>query len=185
LILKTSRLVLRQWRAEDRTVFAALNADPEVTWDMGGPLTRVQSDAKFDRYVSAFERHGFGRWAIEDPDGLVAGYAGIMPSPPDHPLGPHVEIGWRLARAAWGLGYASEAARAALDDAFGRGGRAEVFAYTASDNVRSQAVMARLGLRRMAALDFSGTHDGAPWRGMVWVAAASDRSLTRREAAIR
>lgn len=96
-----------------------------------------------------------------------------MPSPSDHPLGPHVEIGWRLVRWAWGNGYATEAAAATLKDAFDRAGLVEVLAYTAPDNVRSQAVMARLRLRRDPARDFTADYNGLRgWRGLVWVAVA-------------
>lgn len=147
---------------------------------MGGPLEKAESDAKFDRYVDTFTRHGFSRWAIEDQQGRFAGYAGIMPSPPDHALGHHVEIGWRLARSFWGNGYATEAAKAVLHDAFTRVGVAEVLAYTSSDNERSQAVMNRLGLRRAPTCDFSMAYNGRMWRGLVWVAAAADGSLTSR-----
>ena len=122
MVLRTPRLTLRSWQDTDKAAFAALNADPEVTWDLGGPLDRRQSDAKLDRYVAAFERHGFCRWAIEDSRGEFVGYAGVMPSEPDHPLGPHAEIGWRLVRSAWGQGYATEAALASLLDAFARNG---------------------------------------------------------------
>jgi RimJ/RimL family protein N-acetyltransferase len=169
-MLRTLRLTLRPWRESDRAAFAALNADPEVSWDLGGPLDRSQSDAKFDRYVATFERHGFCRLALHDPQELFLGYAGVMPSPPDHPLGPHADIGWRLVRSAWGQGYATEAAAAALLDAFTRIGLGEVLAYTSPDNARSQAVMRRLGLQRDPARDFSRMYNGSPWHGLVWVA---------------
>ena len=97
---------------------------------------------------------------------ILLGYAGLTPEPDHHPLGPHVQIGWRFARRAWGRGYATEAASAALEDAFRRAGLSEVLSYTAADNLRSQAVMARLGLRRDKSRDF--TLNG--WRGMVWLA---------------
>lgn len=168
--LRTARLTLRPWRETDRPAFAALNADPDVARDLGGPLARGDSDAKLARYLRTWETHGHGRWAVEDPDGRFVGYAGVQPSAAAHPLGPHAEVGWRLARHAWGRGYAAEAARAALDDFFARSASAEVLAYTAADNVRSQAVMARLGLRRDPARDFDIFHGGRPWHGLVWVA---------------
>jgi len=169
-MLRTARLTLRRWRETDRDAFAALNADPEVARDLGGPLDQAQSDAKLGRYVATFERHGFCRWAVEDSQQLFLGYAGVMPRPSDHPLGPHVDIGWRLARSAWGRGYATEAAAMALLDAFTRIGLDEVLAYTSPDNARSQAVMRRLGLQRASARDFFHMHDGKPWQGLVWVA---------------
>jgi len=170
LTLETDRLILRSWRPDDRDAFAALNADAEVMHDLGRPLSRAGSDAKLDRYRTTFEQHGFSRLAIEDKHGTFLGYAGVMPAALDHPLAPHVEIGWRLVRSAWGKGYATEAARAALDDAFARVGIDEVLAYTAIDNLRSQAVMERLGLRREPLLDFDVVKDDVPWHGLVWVA---------------
>jgi RimJ/RimL family protein N-acetyltransferase len=170
MMIETPRIRLRRWQDRDRDAFAALHADPEVMADYGGPLDRPQSDAKLDRYVAAFDRCGFSRWAIETPDGGFLGYAGIMPSRPEHPLGPHVEIGWRLLRAAWGRGYATEAATAALRDGFARCALAEVLAYTAPDNLRSQAVMARLRLRRDPSRDFSVPDGRRTWHGLVWVA---------------
>ncbi len=123
-----------------------------------------------DRYVAAFEQHGFTRWAVEDLNGDLLGYAGMMAQPSDHPLGAHVDIGWRLVRSAWGCGYATEAASAALTDAFERCGLTEVLAYTAPDNLRSQAVMRRLSLRRDLSRDFTVLDGGMPWRGLVWSA---------------
>jgi RimJ/RimL family protein N-acetyltransferase len=171
MMIDTPRTRLRRWREADRAAFAALHAHAEVMLDQGGPISRAASDAKFDRYVAAFNRHGFCRWAVEDRDEEFLGYAGIMPSHTDHPLGPHFDIGWRLMRSAWGQGYATEAAGAALHDAFVRVGLKEIVAYTAPDNVRSQAVMVRLRLQRDPSRDFTADYDGiGAWRGLVWVA---------------
>jgi len=148
-----------------------MHADPEVMHDYGGPISRVESDAKLDRYVAAYRSHGFCRWAIENQEGDFLGYCGVMPSRPDHPLGSHAEIGWRLVRPAWGHGYATEAAHAALKDFFTRIGLTEVLAYTAPDNLRSQAVMGRLGLQRDPGRDFTANYFGVKsWQGLVWVA---------------
>ena len=170
ITIDTTRTRLRPWRDSDRDAFAALHAHPEVMSDAGGPLDRRQSDAKLDRYVAAFEQRGFTRWAIESLAGDFLGYAGAMPSRPGHPLGPHTDIGWRLVRSAWGSGYATEAAKAALHDAFTRCGLTEVLAYTAPDNHRSRAVMARLHLRRDPLRDFTESEGPRLWRGLVWVA---------------
>jgi RimJ/RimL family protein N-acetyltransferase len=171
MVIGTPRLHLRCWRETDREAFAAMNADPEVMQDLGGPLSRAASDAKLDRFAATFDRHGFGRWVIESHNGQFLGYAGIMPSREHHPLGPHFEIGWRLVRNAWGLGYATEAARAALHDAFARVGLQEVIAYAAPDNLRSRAVMRRIGLERDPSRDFTENDERVGvWRGLVWLA---------------
>jgi RimJ/RimL family protein N-acetyltransferase len=163
-------LTLRAWQSCDKDFFAAMSTDPEVMADLGGPYDRAQSDAKFEKYLSAYERLGFSRWVLEDSENRFVGYTGIMPSPPDHPLGSHVEVGWRLVRSEWGKGYATEAASAALDDGFKRHGFSEVLSYTSADNKRSQAVMTRLGLDRDESLDFSYKYATVIWHGLVWKA---------------
>jgi RimJ/RimL family protein N-acetyltransferase len=176
VVIRSDRLKLRTWRDSDREAFAALNADPEVTQDLGGPLDRAQSDTKFDRYVAAFENHGFCRWALEDLSGQFLGYSGVMPSRPGHPLGPHADIGWRLVHSAWGRGYATEAAKAALRDAFERVHLKQVLAYTSVDNLRSQAVIKRLSMQRAATLDYSEPLGTGLWRGLVWIALPEDEA---------
>jgi RimJ/RimL family protein N-acetyltransferase len=124
--IETLRTRLRPWRRTDADALAAMHADPEVMHDYGGPISRTDSDTKLDRYAATYDQHGFCRWAVETHEGGFLGYAGVMPSRPVHPLGLHFEIGWRLVRHAWGHGYATEAARAALSDAFTRVGLTEV-----------------------------------------------------------
>ena len=167
----TVRTRLRPWRESDRPAFAALMADPEVMADLGGPIDRAAADAKLDRYIATHRDQGIGRLAVEIRDGTFLGYCGVMPLTAGHPLAPGFEIGWRLARTAWGQGYATEAATAALADAFSRPDIAEVVAFTAADNSRSQAVMARLVMRRAPERDFTARYDGVTdWHGLVWVA---------------
>ena len=170
MLIRSERLTLRNWREPDRIRFAALNAVAEISPDLGGSLSRAESDAKFDRYMAAFEQYGLCRWALEDGDGQFLGYTGIMPSRTGHPLGPHFDIGWRLMRAAWGKGYATEAAHAALRDAFQRLGLKEILTYTSADNARSLAVIARLNLQRATELDYSEPLRTGQWHGMVWKA---------------
>lgn len=157
--LRTARLRLRRWRASDQAPFAALNADAEVMAYYPAPLDRAGSDAAADRIAAHWARHGFGLWAVEVPGvAEFAGYVGLAVPGVALPFAsaqePPVEIGWRLARAYWGRGYATEGARAALGDAFGRLGLAEVVSFTPAGNARSRAVMERLGMRRAPGEDF-------------------------------
>ena len=169
--IETERLRLRAWEQADRDHFAALNADPIVMKDLGGPLGRGASDAKLDRYLKAWESNDYGRWLVETINGRFLGYCGVMLVRENHPIGLHDEIGWRLIRKAWGHGYATEAARAALIDVFRRVKLMEVLAYTDADNLRSQAVMRRLELRRDASRDFAIYSDrSGRWQGLVWTA---------------
>ena len=153
--LRTTRLLLRVWRDSDREPFAALNADRAVMEHFPACLTRVESDALVDRITAHFGAHGFGLWAVEVPgETSFAGFVGLSVPAFEAHFTPCVEVGWRLARAAWGRGYATEAATAVLDFAFARLGLAEVVSFTAVGNRRSRAVMERIGMRRSAADDF-------------------------------
>lgn len=175
--IRTKRLVLRPWRLLDSDAFFQMNADAEVMADLGGPLSRPASDQKLDRFQRTFEIEGITRWVVTDGRHRFLGYCGIVVQHDDHPLGRHYDIGWRLIRSAWGHGYATEAASAALADAFDRLGCDQVLAYTAADNFRSQAVMVRLGLERRPTLDFVHYYEGyGAWTGLVWASCGSDAS---------
>jgi len=167
----TDRLKLCSWRESHRDAFAKMNSDPVVMWDFGYVLDRKSSDKKFDRYAEAFRENGYTRWALEDKLGNFLGYTGVLHSGTDHPIGKHDDIGWRLVRSAWGNGYATEAAKAALEDVFIRIRLNEVLSYTAPDNLPSQAVMKRLGLTRCPERDYTAKFETVgEWSGLMWVA---------------
>ena len=151
----TERLLLRRWVAADREPFAQLNADPEVMRQFPAPLDRATSDAFLDRIEGSFDALGYGLWAVElRATSTFVGFTGLARQTFEAPFNPSVEVGWRLARTAWGHGYATEGARAALSFAFEKLELDEVVSITTSGNVRSQAVMRRLGMHRDPQDDF-------------------------------
>jgi RimJ/RimL family protein N-acetyltransferase len=153
--LRTERLLLRRWRDEDRHPFASLNADPRVMEHMPGLLTRAESDAAAARIEEHFAAHGFGLWAVEIPGvAPFAGFVGLSVPRFQAAFTPCVEVGWRLAAAHWGQGYATEGARAALAAAFGELGLEEVVSFTVPGNVASRRVMEKLGMARDPGEDF-------------------------------
>jgi RimJ/RimL family protein N-acetyltransferase len=153
--LQTARLILRQWQSSDLAPFAAMNGDPEVMEFMPKRLDRAESDAFAARLRNRIEAEGWGFWAIEVPGvAPFIGFTGLsVPGFTAH-FTPCVEVGWRLARAHWGQGYATEAARSAVSYGFDALGLRELVAFTVPANLRSQAVMARLGMRHDVADDF-------------------------------
>lgn len=153
--LTTERLVLRPWRDSDLASFAALNADPVVMEHFPAPLTRAESDAVAGRMRRSLAERGYGWWAAEAPG--VAPFVGVIAlAVPNFeaPFMPAVEVGWRLATAFWGRGYATEGAREALRFGFEDLNLEEIVSLTATTNTRSQAVMQRLGMRHDPADDF-------------------------------
>jgi RimJ/RimL family protein N-acetyltransferase len=157
--LHTKRLLLRRWTEADRVPFASINADPEVMRYRFAPLSRQESDDLIDEIETCFDKNGFGLWAVERrQDGRLLGFAGLAVSDFDAPFCPAIDIGWTLERAAWGQGYATEAATASLSFAFSELQLSEVMAHTTSLNEPSRAVMRRLGMTHNPADDFDG-----PW----------------------
>ncbi len=152
-MIRTERLVLRQWNDDDREPFALLNADPAVMEFFPSTLDRSQSDAFVDRASGQLAERGWGLWAVESADGFI-GFTGLAVPRFEAAFTPCVEIGWRLAHSAWGQGFANEAARAVIAHAFDDLGLDELVSFTAVGNVRSRGVMERLGMTRDARDDF-------------------------------
>lgn len=163
----TDRLVMRNWRAADTDPYADLNADPVVMEHFPSTLTRPQSGEILDRIAEHWRVRGYGLWAVEvAATGRFIGFVGLSSPTWEMSFTPCVEVGWRLARHAWGHGYASEAARVAIDWGFAHVElpRDEIVSFTTVDNVRSRRVMDKVGLTRNPADDFD--HPMLPeWAG--------------------
>lgn len=171
--LRTPRLLLRPWRDDDLPSLTALNADPRVMEYFPAPLTPAESSAMLERLRAHFDRHGFGMWAVEEQapagaSGLV-GLVGLAVCNFEAHFTPCVEVGWRLLPESWGRGYATEAAAAALDFGFVTLSLSEIVAFTAVRNLRSRAVMERLGMSRSPEDDFDHPKvpEGHPLRRLV------------------
>jgi len=151
----TPRLRLRAWRETDLAPFATMNADPRVMEHFPAPLDPAASDALAGRIRDHHARHGFGGCVVETREGAeFVGTVGLTHIRFDTPFTPAVEIGWRLAHAHWGKGYAAEAARAALAIGFDQLQLDQIYSFTVPANVRSWRLMERMGMTRSPADDF-------------------------------
>jgi len=158
---ETPRLLLRQWRAADREPFAALNADPIAMAHFPAPMTREESDAMADRFERLIAERKWGAWACEiSATGEFVGCVGLHIPRDDLPISPCVEILWRLARANWRQGFATEAARGALRIGFEFVRLPEIVAFTVPSNTRSRAVMERLGMQMGVTFEHPGVPHG-------------------------
>ncbi|MES2626454.1 MAG: GNAT family N-acetyltransferase, partial [Pseudomonadota bacterium] len=148
MILETSRLLLRQWRDTDAEPFAQLNADSAVMEFFPATLSAAESNLHMQRLRDAITERGWGLWAVElKTTNEFMGFTGLnIPFFSELPFYPCTEIGWRLAKKFWGNGYATEAAKASLEFAFAKLELDEVVAFTPVLNLRSAAVMQRLGM---------------------------------------
>ena len=162
----TARLRLRQWRESDREPFAALNADPAVMEFFLSPLSRESSDASIDAWQSQLASRGWSNWALElKASGELLGFTGLSVPRRVLPFSFCVEVGWRLVRKHWGQGYATEAACAALEVGFVRLDLPEIVSFTMAGNVRSRAVMERIGMRDARQdFEYPGFPEGHPLR---------------------
>ncbi|HEV8392493.1 MAG TPA: GNAT family N-acetyltransferase [Dongiaceae bacterium] len=169
-ILRTPRLILRGWRDEDSEPFAAMFNDPAVMEFLLPSAGRGEIDAFIGRIKQHFADHEFGLWAVEVPGvAPFIGWVGLSIPRFEAHFMPAVEIGWRLASAYWGQGYATEGARAALEAGFTRFGLAEIVSFAVPANLRSIHVMQRIGMRRDPEGDFDHPRvpDGSPLKRHV------------------
>ena len=124
-----------------------MNADPAVMEFFPALQSREASDASISAWQSQLETQGWSNWAVElRESGEFIGFIGLSVPRRVLPFSPCIEIGWRLARDSWGHGYATEGAKACLRVGFERIGLPEIVSFTAIHNLRSRAVMERIGM---------------------------------------
>jgi RimJ/RimL family protein N-acetyltransferase len=151
--IETERLRLRELRETDFPAYAAMCADPEVMKYLGGgPLAAEDAWRQLAMFAGHWALRGFGMWAVETREGELVGRIGLH-----FPHGwPERELGWAIARAHWGRGYAFEAAAAARDHAFRDLQWPSLVSYILPENSRSIRLAERLGARRTGEIDLRG-----------------------------
>jgi len=183
IVLETERLLLRPWRDDDRAPFAAMLADPTVREFFPRALSREESDAFFADISAFLAREPYGLWAVEvksTPFGEripFIGYVGLSRPRWEAEFTPCVEVGWSLAPAAWGQGYATEGAQAALRHGFLGCGLDEIVSFTYRGNWRSRRVMERIGMLHDASHDFMHPNldESSPLRPHVYYRLSRER----------
>ena len=154
IFIETPRLILREWQESDYEPFIALNADGSVMEFFPEVLSPEKTQAQIERITAHFEKYGFGFFALERRDnGQFIGFTGLAHVNFESHFTPCVEIGWRLNKPNWGLGFATEAAKACLEYGFSQLGLIEIYSFTSVHNTRSEQVMKKIGMLKEREFD--------------------------------
>ncbi|MDK4701261.1 GNAT family N-acetyltransferase [Rhizobium sp. CNPSo 4062] len=163
IIVETERLIIRNWREMDRDLAYEINSDETVMEFFPFRRNRAEADAFFDRVQSMIREIGLGLYVLELKESSEAvGYCGLMRTDHLEPFVPvgTIEIGWRLVARHWGKGLITEAARALLAHGFDKHDLDQIVSFAVHNNVRSTAVMERIGMHRVEGGDFD--HPNVP-----------------------
>ena len=160
MAIDTPRLILRDFRPGDLGRLALLLADPEfMIGSVRGTLDRAAARRRLAGLIAGYHQNGFAKWAvIHRAERRLIGYCGLEPMAAG--AARYRELGYRLDGAYRGQGLATEAARAAVADAFGRLALPRIHAFVAPDNAASIRVLEKLGMAFERDLDYAGRH----WR---------------------
>jgi len=163
IYIETPRLILRDWRESDYESYISLNADAEVMEYFTSVRTPEQTLAQIGRFTSHLEKYGFGFWAMERKDNWqFIGFTGLTHAPFDEWFTPCIEIGWRISKANWGMGFATEAAKACLDYGFDILKFNDIYSFTSVHNKRSEQVMIKTGMQKAGEFDHPDIEKGHP-----------------------
>jgi len=154
-LVETDRIRLRRWEEKDKAPFARMNADPAVMTFLGSPLTHAKSDAAIEAQLALMDKGEPAFWAAARlRDNKLIGCIGVKRVTFEAHFTPCYEIGWRLAQEHWGKGYATEGSSAALQYSFSNWDMPSIHSFTVHANIKSQAVMERIGMKRVKDGDF-------------------------------
>jgi len=154
-LIETDRISLRAWQDKDRAIFADINRDHAVMTYLGPPRSFEQSNTFIDAQIALMGMEEPALWAAATKyDDTFIGFIGVKKINFEAHFTPSYEIGWRLAQQHWGKGYATEGAKAALQYAFANWDMPSIHSFTVHANVKSQAVMERIGMQRVEGGDF-------------------------------
>jgi RimJ/RimL family protein N-acetyltransferase len=162
IFLETPRLILRQWQESDHEPYIQLNADKEVMEFFPSVKTAEETLAQIKRISSYITEHGYGFFAVERKDNReFIGFTGLSNPGFESYFTPCIEVGWRLSKANWNQGFATEAAKACLDYGFGVLSVDEIYAFTAVSNIRSERVMEKIGMGKVGTFDHPLIEEGS------------------------
>jgi len=161
IFIETHRLILRQWEEPDNEPFVQLNMDRDVMEFFPTVLTKEESLAQVARATDHINEYGFGFFAVERKDNnQFIGFTGLNRPRFDCYFTPCVEIGWRLSKANWNQGFATEAAMACLQFGFDTLKLTEIYSFTAVNNIRSENVMKKIGMIKEGSFEHPSIADG-------------------------
>jgi [ribosomal protein S5]-alanine N-acetyltransferase len=161
IFIETPRLILRQWATADHDPYIALNQDKDVMEFFTAISTKAKTLAQIERLSNHIAQYGYGFFALERKDNhQFIGFAGLSHPRFDSYFTPCVEIGWRLSKANWNMGFATEAAKVCLEYAFNTLKIAEIYSFTAVNNTRSEHVMKKVGMTKQGLFEHPLIEDG-------------------------
>lgn len=160
-IFQSERLGFRTWQESDIPLLAELNADPEVMEFFPKIRTLEETVALVDRIKAHMAAHGYCFYAVDElASGAFIGFIGLMRPNFDCWFANYPEIGWRLRKAHWNKGYATEGAKRCLEYGFETLDFPEIYSYTALPNLRSERVMQKIGMEKVEIFEIPTLPEG-------------------------
>lgn len=160
IFIETPRLILRHWQGSDHDPFIKLNKDAVVAEFFPSAFTAEETLAQIERFTRHIDDHGYGLFAVERKDnGNFIGFTGLSQPRFESWFTPCIEVGWRLSKANWNLGFATEAAKACLKFGFEKLGADKIYSFTAATNLRSEKVMHKIGMAKVGNFDHPSLTD--------------------------